>query len=280
MLSPLKRAYWKGDGPAAVRQDEPDAGEVLEDVGVHQLHEAGVVHVHVVGAGGGERGVARAGAVDHRRHVQLHHLLVERVPVTVAERRVRPVAAGRVRVEVAADETQLVDGALQLLHDAPLRRHAGRLRQRARADEAVRVDVADALDHVVVDLGPVAADELAAEVVAHPGGARREDGNVRAALVLQLQLAVLQRGAYLVVGDVDRVLHRCAHEGDLCGAEYLHPGGRGRIVAMGVDDHLVRCSCANAGDVAARRPAGTFRAASAYYSMSTATCERHEREAA
>jgi hypothetical protein len=62
--------------------------------------------------------------VDHRRHVELDHLLVERIPEAVGERRRRPVSARRVGIQIAADESELVDAALQLL-DAIGERSAG-----------------------------------------------------------------------------------------------------------------------------------------------------------
>ena len=47
--------------------------------------------------------------MDHRRHVECHQLLVERIPVAIGQRRRGPVAARRVGVQVAADEAELVD---------------------------------------------------------------------------------------------------------------------------------------------------------------------------
>ncbi len=52
--------------------------------------------------------------MHHGRHLELHHLLIERVPVPVGERGRVPVAAGWIRIEVATDEAELVHAALEL----------------------------------------------------------------------------------------------------------------------------------------------------------------------
>jgi len=76
-----------GHGSAAVRDDELQRREVLEEIREHQLREAHRVAVEVVGAGRKHRRVAAAADVHHRRDVELHHLLVERIPPLVAQRR-------------------------------------------------------------------------------------------------------------------------------------------------------------------------------------------------
>ena len=88
------------------------------------------------------RRIAAAGDVDHRRHVELDHLLVERIPPLVGQRRRVEVAARRIGIEVAADEAHL-HAALEL-GDRILRRHALRLRQLADADEILRIERDDA----------------------------------------------------------------------------------------------------------------------------------------
>src|SRR6516165_5887328 len=58
--------------------------------------------------------VARRADMDHRRNVVLDHLLVDRIPVAVAERRVLPMPARRIGVQIDADESIFVDAALAL----------------------------------------------------------------------------------------------------------------------------------------------------------------------
>ena len=96
-----------GHGAAAVGDDQTQRREVGEEVALDELHEGRGVGVDVVRAGGVEVGVAAARHVDHRRHVELDHLLVDRVPVAIGERRPGPHAAARIGVEVAADEAEL-----------------------------------------------------------------------------------------------------------------------------------------------------------------------------
>src|SRR3954470_20374645 len=122
---------------AAVRDDELQGREVLEQVRQDDLHEHHRVGVEIVGAGGVLRRIAATGDVDHRRHVELDHLLVERIPPLVGEQRRIEVAAGRVGIEVAADHAELLDAALELL-DRRGRRLALRLRELADADEILR----------------------------------------------------------------------------------------------------------------------------------------------
>ena len=126
-------------------------GKSLNRSACEELHERGGVGVDVVRAGGVEVRVARRADVDHRRHVELDQLLVERIPVPVGQRRRRPVAARRIRIQIAADEAELVDAALELL-DAVGERVARRLRQLADADEVLREQRADAMNQIVAVL--------------------------------------------------------------------------------------------------------------------------------
>ena len=78
------------------------AGKSLEEIREDQLHERHRIGVEVVRARGVHRGVAAAADVDHRGHVELDELFVQRKPRAVGQRRAVEVAAGRVGVEVAA----------------------------------------------------------------------------------------------------------------------------------------------------------------------------------
>ena len=232
-----------GDRAAAVRDDEPDGREVPEQVGGDHLHHRRGVRPEVVGAGGVEGGVAGGADVDHRGHVELHHLLVEGIPPAVAQGRVGPVAAARVRVQVAADEAELVDTTFQL-PDAGGGRHAGGLRKLGDAGEILGVEPGDPVDEVVAVLGPGDAGGFVAEVVAHPARTRREDGEIRATLALQPELRAFQALADLVVGDVEPALD-VPVQGVLFELRLLplpvppQRIGGGGVVAVAVDDHGV-----------------------------------------
>ncbi len=187
------------------------------------------------------RRIAAAGDVDHRRHVELDHLLVERIPPLVGHRRRVEIAAGRIGVQVAADEAHL-DAALQL-GGGVLRRHAGRLRELADADEVLRIERDDAVDQVVADLGPLLADRLVADVMAHARGARREDRQVGVALALQFELVLLDAFLDLVVAHLQAGARR--HRRLVLGvgsrglilAETMQVLRLGGVVAVAVDDH-------------------------------------------
>ncbi len=102
-----------GYGAAAMRDDQAQLGEILEQVTFDELHEGGRIGIDVIGASCVEGRIARTRDMDHGRHIELDHLLEERIPVSVVERRRREVATGRVRVQIAADKTH-IDAALQL----------------------------------------------------------------------------------------------------------------------------------------------------------------------
>ena len=237
---PRNRPQWIRHRAAAVRDDELELGELLEHVRQDELHHRHGVGVEIVRAGGVLRRIAAAGDVDHRRHVELDHLLVERIPPFVGERRRVEIAARRIGIEIAADDAELLHAALELL-DRRGRRLALRLRQLAHADEVLREQRADAMDEIVADLRPFLAHREIADVVAHAGGARREDREVGAALALELELRALDAGADLVVRHLEAgarrqrrlVLDRLG----LVLAETVQVLGLGRVVAVTIDDH-------------------------------------------
>ena len=113
--------------------------------------------------------------------------------------------AGRIRIQVAADEAELGHAALQLGDRSSSGVHAGRLRQLAHADEVLRIEPADAVDQIVAVLGPVQAGRLVADVMRPCAEARGEKiVTSRAALALKLQLRALEALPDLVVGDRGR----------------------------------------------------------------------------
>jgi hypothetical protein len=166
---------------AAVRDDELQRREVLEEVTLDQLHERRRVGVDVVRAGRVEARVAARADVDHRRDVVLGHLLVDRVPVAVGQRRLLPVAARGVGVQVDRDVAVLLD-ALHEFRDAGLRIDARALRQHRRGNEVLGEEPGDAVAEFVADRGPGARNLEVADVVRHEAGARAEDREVAAAL--------------------------------------------------------------------------------------------------
>src|SRR5215831_106744 len=101
--------------------------------------------------------------MDHGWYIEFTHLLVERIPVFVRQRRRGPSAPGRIRVQVTTDKTQLVYAAFELRNRIG-RRNAGRLRQLADAHEVFGIETANPEDQVVAMLGPVPASRLVADV--------------------------------------------------------------------------------------------------------------------
>ena len=239
---PTEPAPMVGHGAAAVGDDELDGREVRQQVRSQHLHEGGGVRPQVMGAGGVEGWVAGGADVDHGGHVQFAQFLIEGIPIAVSQGRAAPVAAGRIRVQVAANEAELMHAALQL-GDAVAQRGAGGLRQLRHAHEIVRVKPGDAVDQLVAMLGPVLGGVGVADVVPHPAGPGGEDGEVRAPLRLHLQLGALQAVTDLLVGDVDQALgagiHGILRQRRLLGVPiFAQSVRRGGVVAVAVDDHL------------------------------------------
>src|SRR5207237_10548545 len=109
-----------------------------------------------------------------------------------------PMPSGRSGVQIDADEAVFVHATVDL-GDAVLWRYAGALRQHRHTDRVLWEQAAHAVDKLVAGAGPGFAGAGIAKVVAHAGGARREDRQIGAALALHLELAALDRLADLVV---------------------------------------------------------------------------------
>ena len=233
-----------GHRAAAVRDQEAQRRKLLEQVRREALHEGRRVGVQVMRAGGVKGRVAAGADVDHRRDVVLHHLLVDRVPVLVAQRGAGPVAARRIGIQVDADVAVLLDAFLQL-GNAGGRIDAGRLRQHRHRHEIVGKELTHPVAQLVADRGPGRRHLEVADVVGHETGARREQRDVAAALLHQPQLVGLDRFAQLVVADLQvgrarhhaRVLDAC----DLLVAPRFQRLGRRGVVAVAIDDHWL-CS--------------------------------------
>ena len=75
--------------------------------------------------------------MDHRGNVVFHHLLVDRIPVAIRQWWILPMPAGRIGVQIDADEPVFVHGSIDL-GEAVLRRDAGTLRQHRDPDEIFR----------------------------------------------------------------------------------------------------------------------------------------------
>ena len=154
------------DGAAAMRDNKSQSRKILEQIGREELHKGCRVGVNVMRTGCMEVRIARRADMNHRRHIQLHHLFIERVPVAVGERWGSPVAAGRIRIQIAPNKAQLLHAALEF-SDAVAGWDSRRLRQLANADEIFRIQRADAMDQIVAVRGPVQAGGGVADVVGH-----------------------------------------------------------------------------------------------------------------
>ena len=161
---------------AAVRNDQSQRREVLEQITLDELHKGRGVGIDVVRTGSMEVVIARGAHVHHGRHVQFDQLFVNGVPILIGQRRRGPMTTRRVGVEVGTDKAH-VGTALQFAHAAGQRR-AWRLRQLADTHEVLRVQAHATLDQVVANLRPLQTGGLGADVVRHGRRARRKDGQV------------------------------------------------------------------------------------------------------
>ena len=97
------------------------------------------------------------------------------------------------------------------------------------------------MDQVVADLRPFLRDREITDVMAHAGGARRENREVGAALLLELELSALDALANLVIGHFQARARRqrrlILNRFGLVLAEAMQVLGLGRVVAVAIDDH-------------------------------------------
>ena len=184
----------------AMRDQELQGGEVLEQVAGQALHEGRGVGVQVVRASGVKAAVAAGRHVNHGGDVVLDHLFINGVPGLVAQRRRCPVAARWIGVQVDADVAVLLD-TLDQLGDAGRRIDTGRLGQHGRRHEMVGKQLRHAKAQLVANGGPGGRDVEVTNVVGHEAGAGAEDGQVRAALFHLGQLVGLNGLAQFVVAD-------------------------------------------------------------------------------
>src|SRR5580658_7630581 len=188
--------------------------------------------------GGVEVRVARTRYVDHGRHIELDHLFIEGIPVTIRQGWRGPVAAGWIRIEVAAYEPEFRHAAVEF-RDRVRDGHARRLGKLAYTDKILGIQVRHALNKIVAGASPALRHRFVADMVRHGGCARGENRDVCASLPLQLQLVGLDSLADLVIADSRRTRRRQYRVLDarhLLIAERL-VGGRGsRVMAVAIDD--------------------------------------------
>src|SRR5437764_8551067 len=98
-----------GDSASAMRNDETQFWKILEQFRRDELHESGRVSIDVVRSCCMEVRVAACADMNHGGHVELDHFLVKRIPMLVCQGRRSPMTARRVRIQIAANEAQLLD---------------------------------------------------------------------------------------------------------------------------------------------------------------------------
>ena len=187
--------------PAAVRDNEFESGEIFEQVAGQELHEGRGVAIYIVRTRGMEGGIAGAGDMNHRGYFELDHFFIDGVPPAIGERGFLPVAARRIWIQIATYEAEILDATLQF-RQAVRGRHTRRLRKLTDSDEVFRVQIHNAMNHVVADARPGQAQVRVSDVMAHRRRAGRKNCEVGAALSLKFQLCRFQALADLIVADV------------------------------------------------------------------------------
>ena len=188
-------------GAAAMGHDEAQLREIPEQIALDELHHGGGIGVDVMRARGVEAGVATGRYVDHRGNVVFDHLLVDRIPVAVGQRRRLPVSAGRIRVQIDSDEAELLDAFFEF-GNAGGGINARTLRQHRCPDEMPGKQPRDPIAQFIADRRPFGRDLEVADVMGHEAGARAEDREIAAALLHQPQLIVLDQFPKLVVANL------------------------------------------------------------------------------
>src|SRR6185503_3182715 len=230
------------DRTAAVRHEDLQRREILEHVRRQQGYDGDALFVDEV------QRIRQAlrpapGRVDVAGDVELDHLLVERIPETVAEgRRLDAAAFTRVGVQQAANEPLLLDALLEIRNDG-LRTDAGRERQAAYTAERVRVQL-DLLGDDVVRLLDEPLHKIRRLAGHHLVRPRRHQLHVGADLfqLIEMRAAAKDRRVervadILVVGEIAAAPVRAAVREDLRFVDVQAVGGRD--VPVRVDDHRV-----------------------------------------
>ena len=102
-----------GNRAAAMRNDESELRKIFKEIGGDELHESGCIGIDVMRSGCMEIRIAGRADVNHRRYIKLDHFFIERIPMLVRKRRSGPVAAGRIRIQIASDKAHLVHASLE-----------------------------------------------------------------------------------------------------------------------------------------------------------------------
>ncbi len=176
-------------GAAAVRDEDLQAGKVNEHGRIDETVDGDRLLVDEVQRVRLAFRVARAGRMDMTDDVELAQLLVQRIPVAVAERRsLRCAVLVRIRIDQTTLESELADAALEL-GERLFDRRAGGLGQAGDAEELVRHELAASVDDVVRFLGPVVDDLRRLLGVHHLERPRRNALHVYAAGLHVLEMA-------------------------------------------------------------------------------------------
>src|SRR5579871_5633133 len=126
---------------------------------------------------------ARAGAMQHRRNIELAELLIKRIPIAIAQAwRLDAAILERIGVDEAADEAELLDAALEF-RQSDGDRLSRNLRQHADAGKAVGEHLHLAVDDVMRFLVEPLNDLPRLLAMHHLKRARRDELEIGAVLV-------------------------------------------------------------------------------------------------
>lgn len=213
-------------------------GNRLKNVRRQALHEGGGVAVQIVRTGGMESRVAGVTDVDHRGNVEFDQLFVNRIPIGIGKRRIGPISARRVRIQIASNKSVFAYAALELLKRI-LRGYAGALRQHAGPDKIIRKQTANPINQIVAGDGPGLACRGVAQMMSHAGGTRRKNREIGAALALHPELSIADGITNLIICDQGTLRWLCALRMglDLRLPPLLVLLRSRRVVTVAVDDH-------------------------------------------
>src|SRR5580700_10227431 len=128
--------------PSAMGNYELQGGEDIEQIRKEKLHEGCRVSIDIMGSRGVKDWIATCRDVHHCRNVKFHHRLIKRIPPGISQRRLFPVSAGGIRVQIKSHKTKVLNTSFELGNGVS-GTHTRRLRQLTHPNEVARKNSAD-----------------------------------------------------------------------------------------------------------------------------------------
>src|SRR5215467_2654465 len=80
-----------GHSATTMRDDEFQSRKITKQVRRKKLHKCTSIGINIVGSGGVKAWIARRADMNHRWYIEVDHLLIERIPPAIGQRRIAPI---------------------------------------------------------------------------------------------------------------------------------------------------------------------------------------------